>query len=335
VHAEASQTWSVNHVSTLTCKHCVSVFPWFLSKEVNNNQTSQGQRIDIMYSIRQCISESRFICVAVQRANSDLFSLPSSWKGGPRTQSAPDALMVLQKSCFDYHRLSLLSPKLIMLLCKSCTSKHLSPRLMSAEFQVHKCNQIDDGLFPTNTFQLLELTSGHFCPVTLDCKAPLRKFNGTTEEQRCGVRSDSLAQNFPGLRAVLMSSYMQHIPNVSTTNIICILQQLHPGTWNQSVSLLEVFLNTTNISSYPVKASLVTCLIYFCSGPPGCVVAPEAHPGLKYKQEEQEILHILVSLSQPTAVRYAATAGPHRVRRNALFRMVGAAQNLDSLTHAH
>ena len=35
------------------------------------------------------------------------------------------------------------------------------------------------------------------------------------------------------------------------------------------------------------------------------------------------------------AVRYAATAGPHRVRRNALSSMVGAAQNLDSPTHAH
>jgi hypothetical protein len=35
------------------------------------------------------------------------------------------------------------------------------------------------------------------------------------------------------------------------------------------------------------------------------------------------------------AVRYAATAGPHRVRRNALSTMVGAAQNLGSLTHAH
>jgi hypothetical protein len=35
------------------------------------------------------------------------------------------------------------------------------------------------------------------------------------------------------------------------------------------------------------------------------------------------------------AVRYAATAGPHRVRRNALSTMVGAAQNLGSPTHAH
>jgi hypothetical protein len=35
------------------------------------------------------------------------------------------------------------------------------------------------------------------------------------------------------------------------------------------------------------------------------------------------------------AVRYAATAGPHRVRRNAPSIMVGAAQNLGSPTHAH
>jgi hypothetical protein len=33
--------------------------------------------------------------------------------------------------------------------------------------------------------------------------------------------------------------------------------------------------------------------------------------------------------------RHAATAGPHRVRRNALSTMVGAAQNLGSPTHAH
>jgi hypothetical protein len=35
------------------------------------------------------------------------------------------------------------------------------------------------------------------------------------------------------------------------------------------------------------------------------------------------------------AVRYAATAGPHRVRRNALSTMVGAARNLGPPTHAH
>jgi hypothetical protein len=35
------------------------------------------------------------------------------------------------------------------------------------------------------------------------------------------------------------------------------------------------------------------------------------------------------------AVRYAATAGPHRVRRNALSIMVEAAQNLGSPIHAH
>jgi hypothetical protein len=35
------------------------------------------------------------------------------------------------------------------------------------------------------------------------------------------------------------------------------------------------------------------------------------------------------------AVRYAATAGPHRVRRNALSTMVGAAQNLGSPIYAH
>ena len=40
-------------------------------------------------------------------------------------------------------------------------------------------------------------------------------------------------------------------------------------------------------------------------------------------------------LVMAAAVRYAATAGPHRVRRNALSRMVGAAQNLDSPTPAH
>jgi hypothetical protein len=36
-----------------------------------------------------------------------------------------------------------------------------------------------------------------------------------------------------------------------------------------------------------------------------------------------------------SAVRYAATAGPHRVRRNALSTMVGASQNFGSPTHAH
>jgi hypothetical protein len=35
------------------------------------------------------------------------------------------------------------------------------------------------------------------------------------------------------------------------------------------------------------------------------------------------------------AVRYAATAGPHRVRRNALSLMIGAARNLGPPTHAH
>jgi hypothetical protein len=35
------------------------------------------------------------------------------------------------------------------------------------------------------------------------------------------------------------------------------------------------------------------------------------------------------------AVCYAAIAGPHRVRRNALSSMVGAAQILEFPTHAH
>jgi hypothetical protein len=43
----------------------------------------------------------------------------------------------------------------------------------------------------------------------------------------------------------------------------------------------------------------------------------------------------LTCYGMAAAVRYATIAGPHRVRRNALSRMVGAAQNLDSPTHAH
>jgi hypothetical protein len=55
---------------------------------------------------------------------------------------------------------------------------------------------------------------------------------------------------------------------------------------------------------------------------------------LEYEQYEQE-RGVPVPSALANAVRYAATAGPHRARRNALSTMVGAARDLGPPPHAH